>query len=212
MKGIWSRKGICLRNTRRWALKPVITKQQAINRISADDIERLFYPVIDTHKTSPEQLKNAHLGSGINAVPGAAAGKVVFAAAEAEKMAHKGDKVILVRKETSPEDVGGMHAAKGILTATGGKTSRGCRARGWGKCCIVGCEVLNINYETKSMTVSGKTIRQGDYITPRRFGRRDLYRRSAAEGTGTSGELLHDYEMGGRIPHDQRPHQRGHAI
>ncbi len=148
------------------ALKPVITKQQAINRISADDIERLFYPVIDTHKTSPEQLKNAHLGSGINAVPGAAAGKVVFTAAEAEKMAHKGDKVILVRKETSPEDVGGMHAAKGILTATGGKTSHAAVvARGWGKCCIVGCEVLNINYETKSMTVSGKTIRQGDYIT-----------------------------------------------
>ncbi|MBI5416129.1 MAG: pyruvate, phosphate dikinase, partial [Candidatus Omnitrophica bacterium] len=93
-------------------------------------------------------------------------GKVVFTAAEAEKMGHKGEKVILVRKETSPEDVGGMHAAKGILTATGGKTSHAAVvARGWGKCCIVGCEVLNINYEAKQMSVNGKTVKQGDYIT-----------------------------------------------
>ena len=106
------------------------------------------------------------MGSGINAVPGAAAGSVVFTAAEAEEMAHKGDKVILVRKETSPEDVGGMHAAKGILTATGGKTSHAAVvARGWGKCCIVGCEALNINYNDKTMVIGGKTIKQGDYIT-----------------------------------------------
>ena len=81
-------------------------------------------------------------------------------------MAHKGDKVILVRKETSPEDVGGMHAAKGILTATGGKTSHAAVvARGWGKCCIVGCEALNINYDNKIMVIGGKTIKQGEYIT-----------------------------------------------
>ncbi|MDE2027520.1 MAG: pyruvate, phosphate dikinase [Candidatus Omnitrophica bacterium] len=148
------------------AIKPVITKQQAVNRISSDDIERLFYPVIDGTKTSPAQLKTIRLGSGINAVPGAAAGKVVFTAAEAEEMAKNGDRVILVRKETSPEDVGGMHAAKGILTATGGKTSHAAVvARGWGKCCIVGCEALNINYNDKSMVVGGKTIKQGDYIT-----------------------------------------------
>ena len=115
---------------------------------------------------APAQLKSARLASGINAVPGSAAGKVVFTAAEAEKMGHKGEKVILVRKETSPEDVGGMHAAKGILTATGGKTSHAAVvARGWGKCCIVGCEVLNINYEAKQMSVNGKTVKQGEYIT-----------------------------------------------
>jgi pyruvate,orthophosphate dikinase len=148
------------------ALKPVITKEQAVNRISSDDIERLFYPVIDTTKTSIEQLKKIRLGSGINAVPGSAAGKVVFTAAEAERLGAKGEKVLLVRKETSPEDVGGMHAAKGILTATGGKTSHAAVvARGWGKCCIVGCEALNINYETKSMTINGKTIKQGDFLT-----------------------------------------------
>ena len=160
------KKGYLPKKYAKAALKAVITKEEAVNRISSDDIERLFYPVIDTGKTGIDQLKSIRLGSGINAVPGAAAGKVVFTAAEAEKMAHKGDKVILVRKETSPEDVGGMHAAKGILTATGGKTSHAAVvARGWGKCCIVGCEALNINYADKTMTISGKTIKQGDYIT-----------------------------------------------
>jgi pyruvate,orthophosphate dikinase len=149
-----------------FAVKPVITKEQAVNRISSDDIERLFYPVIDRNKISVDQLKGIKLGSGINAVPGAAGGKVVFTAEEAEKLGHKGERVILVRKETSPEDVGGMHAAKGILTATGGKTSHAAVvARGWGKCCIVGCEALNINYEAKSFTIHGKTVKQGDYIT-----------------------------------------------
>lgn len=148
------------------AVKPVITREQAVARISSDDVERLFYPVIDSSKISAAQLKSDKLGSGINAVPGAAAGKVVFTAAEAEKLGHKGENVILVRKETSPEDVGGMHAAKGILTATGGKTSHAAVvARGWGKCCIVGCEALNINYDTKQMSLNGKTIKQGDYIT-----------------------------------------------
>ncbi len=148
------------------AVKPVITKAQAVSRISSDDIERLFYPVIDTNKVAPAQLKSARLASGINAVPGSAAGKVVFTAAEAEKLGHKGEKVILVRKETSPEDVGGMHAAKGILTATGGKTSHAAVvARGWGKCCIVGCEVLRIDYDAKQMSVNGKTVKQGEYIT-----------------------------------------------
>jgi pyruvate,orthophosphate dikinase len=148
------------------SLKPVITKQEAVNRITSDDIERLFYPVIDTQKTGMDELKKIRLAGGINAVPGSAAGRVIFTAAEAEKHAHKGERVILVRKETSPEDVGGMHAAKGILTATGGKTSHAAVvARGWGKCCIVGCEALNISYEDKSMTVGGKTIKQGDYIT-----------------------------------------------
>ncbi len=154
---------------RQWAavaVKPVITKEQAVSRLTSDDIERLFYPIVDTKKVSVQDLKNARIAGGINAVPGAASGKVVFTAAEAEAMAAKGDKVILVRKETSPEDVGGMHAAKGILTATGGKTSHAAVvARGWGKCCIVGCEAININYDAKEMTVGGKVIKQGDYLT-----------------------------------------------
>lgn len=161
-----SKKGYLPKKYAELAVKPVITKEQAVARISSDDIERLFYPVIDKGQVNPEQLKNARLGSGINAVPGAAAGQAVFTAAEAEEIAKAGHRVILVRKETSPEDVGGMHAAKGILTATGGKTSHAAVvARGWGKCCIVGCEALNINYETKSMVLNGKTIKQGEFIT-----------------------------------------------
>lgn len=148
------------------AVKPVITKKQAICRLNSDDIERLFYPVIDGEKVSPAQLKAAKIGNGINAVPGAATGKVIFTAAEAEAAARNGEHVILVRKETSPEDVGGMHAAKGILTATGGKTSHAAVvARGWGKCCIVGCESLKINSAAKEMSVGGKTVKQGEYLT-----------------------------------------------
>ncbi len=144
----------------------LITKEEAINRITPEQIEGIFYPIIDVAKVGALKMKELSLAKGIDAVPGAASGKVVFTAAEAEAMAHKGDKVILVRKETSPEDVGGMHAAQGILTATGGKTSHAAVvARGWGKCCIVGCETLNINYDAKSMSVKGKTIKQGDEIT-----------------------------------------------
>jgi len=144
----------------------VLTKEEAVARITSDDIERLFYPVIDTRRVSLQRLKDVRLGGGINAVPGAACGQVVFTAAEAESLAAKDIKAILVRKETSPEDVGGMHAAQGILTATGGKTSHAAVvARGWGKCCIVGCEALNINYEEKFMTLGGQRINQGDCIT-----------------------------------------------
>ncbi len=97
---------------------------------------------------------------------GAASGKVAFSAKVAEDWAEKGEKVILVRKETSPEDVGGMHAAQGILTATGGKTSHAAVvARGWGKCCIVGCEKLDINYEKGEFTVGSKVVKEGDYLT-----------------------------------------------
>jgi pyruvate, orthophosphate dikinase len=143
----------------------LITKEDAVSRIKAEDIERLFYPVLDPSVTT-EELDKRKLASGINAVPGAAAGKAVFTAEEAEQMARNGDKVILVRRETSPEDVGGMFVAQGIVTATGGKTSHAAVvARGWGKCCVVGCEQLNIDYSAKSAAVNGRVIRQGDWIT-----------------------------------------------
>ncbi|MGC4116092.1 MAG: PEP-utilizing enzyme [Myxococcales bacterium] len=99
-------------------------------------------------------------------MPGSAAGQVVFNAKDAEDAAAAGKKVILVRKETSPEDVGGMHAAQGILTATGGKTSHAAVvARGWGKCCVVGCEKLNIDYGAELMKVGDKVIKKGEEIT-----------------------------------------------
>ena len=147
------------------ACKPVITIEQALRRITQEDIERLFYPIISPRVPRAE-LDQRRLCEGINAVPGAACGRVVFTAREAEELAEQGEPVILVRKETSPEDVGGMQAAKGILTATGGKTSHAAVvARGWGKCCIVGCEVLDISYEEKLMRVNGTVIRQGDFLT-----------------------------------------------
>jgi pyruvate,orthophosphate dikinase len=143
----------------------LITKEDAVMRITPEIIEGLFYPVIDP-KADKKLLADSKLTTGINAVPGAAVGQVVFTASEAEALAKQGKNVILVRKETSPEDVGGMHAAKGILTATGGKTSHAAVvARGWGKCCVVGCEALEIDPEAKKMTVNGKVIKDGDFVT-----------------------------------------------
>ena len=145
--------------------QPIITKAEAIRRITAQDIDRLFHPVIDP-AISWEELDRVRLATGINAVPGAAAGNVVFSAADAEKWAAGGARVILVRKETSPEDVAGMHAAQGVLTAAGGKTSHAAVvARGWGKCCIVGCEALDIDYESRSVMVDGEVIHEGEPIT-----------------------------------------------
>jgi pyruvate, orthophosphate dikinase len=149
------------------ANEKLISKEEAVLRIKPEDIERLFYPVIDA-KFDMKALQAKILTHGIDAVPGAAVGKVVFSAAEAEEWAKKGEKVILVRRETSPEDVGGMAVAQGILTATGGKTSHAAVvARGWGKCCIVGAETLNIDYQSKSMKdgKSGKTVKEGEWLT-----------------------------------------------
>ena len=143
----------------------LISREDAMLRIKPEDIERLFYPVIDA-KVDRKALEKQAFATGINAVPGAAVGKVVFSAAEAEEWAGKGEKVVLVRRETSPEDVGGMAVAQGILTATGGKTSHAAVvARGWGKCCIVGAEKVSIDYKTKSMNAGGKTVKEGEWVT-----------------------------------------------
>jgi pyruvate, orthophosphate dikinase len=147
------------------ANEKLIMKEEAVERIKPEDIERLFYPVIDS-KVDRKSLAGKILTTGINAVPGAAVGKVVFSAQDAEARAAKGEKVILVRRETSPEDVGGMAVAQGILTATGGKTSHAAVvARGWGKCCIVGAEALEIDYQSGTMTAKGKSVKQGEWIT-----------------------------------------------
>jgi pyruvate, orthophosphate dikinase len=149
------------------ANEKLITKEEAMLRIKPEDIERLFYPVIDS-KVDKKTLQASVIAHGINAVPGAAVGKMCFSANETEEWAARGEKVILVRRETSPEDVGGMAVAQGILTATGGKTSHAAVvARGWGKCCVAGAETLDIDYKTKIMTdgKSGKTLKEGDWIT-----------------------------------------------
>jgi pyruvate, orthophosphate dikinase len=149
------------------ANETLITKEEAVLRVKPEDIERLFYPVIDS-KVDKKTLEERILTRGIDAVPGAAVGKVCFSATEAEQWAKNGEKVILVRRETSPEDVGGMAVAQGILTATGGKTSHAAVvARGWGKCCIVGAESLDIDYKSKSMKdgKSGKMVKEGEWLT-----------------------------------------------
>ncbi|HUO36291.1 MAG TPA: pyruvate, phosphate dikinase [Candidatus Acidoferrum sp.] len=147
------------------AKEGLIKKEEALERIKAEDIERLFYPILDP-SLSRVELEKRKIASGINAVPGAAVGKAVFTAEDAEHWAERGEKVILVRRETSPEDVGGMFVAQGVLTATGGKTSHAAVvARGWGKCCIVGAESLQIDAEKKQMSVKGNVVKEGDWLS-----------------------------------------------
>ncbi len=143
----------------------LIKVEEALQRIKGEDVERLFYPVLDPALPRNE-FSSRRVTTGINAVPGAAVGKAVFTAGEAEEWAARGEKVILVRRETSPEDVGGMFVAQGILTSTGGKTSHAAVvARGWGKCCIVGAEKLEISAEKKQMSSNGRVVREGEWIT-----------------------------------------------
>ena len=147
------------------ANEKLISINEAISRVKPEDIERLFYPVLD-QSVPRKELESRKIAEGINAVPGAAVGKAVFTAEEAEHWAQNGEKVILVRRETSPEDVGGMHVAQGILTATGGKTSHAAVvARGWGKCCIVGADKIDIDVKAKKLSVNGHVVKQGDWLT-----------------------------------------------
>jgi len=147
------------------AKEGLITRPEAVRRIAAEDVERLFYPILDP-KVPAADLQSRRLATGIGAVPGASVGAIAFTAAEAEARAKAGERVVLVRHETSPEDVGGMHAAQGILTATGGKTSHAAVvARGWGKTCIVGCEALDLDARARVLKVGGRTLGPGDTLT-----------------------------------------------
>jgi len=138
----------------------LIDKKTAVMRIDPNQLEQLLHPTID-----PEAGVSA-VAKGLPASPGAAVGKVVFSAEDAEQWAARGEKVILVRHETSPEDIGGMHAAQGILTARGGMTSHAAVvARGMGKCCVAGCGAISINEEGKYFVVNTHVVKEGDYIT-----------------------------------------------
>ncbi|HDO26214.1 MAG TPA: pyruvate, phosphate dikinase, partial [Nitrospirae bacterium] len=140
----------------------LITKETAILRVKPDQIDELLHPSVDPSA----EKKAVKLAKGLPAGPGGAKGRIVLTADDAVAWAKKGETVILVRNETSPEDVHGMHAAQAILTAKGGMTSHAALvARGWGKCCIVGCSDLNIDLNKKSITVNGKTLKEGDWIT-----------------------------------------------
>ncbi len=140
----------------------LIDERTAVLRIDPNQLDQLLHPMFD-----PEAKKEATvLGKGLPASPGAATGKVVFHAEDAIELAEKGEKVILVRIETSPEDIGGMDAAQGILTARGGRTSHAAVvARGMGKCCVAGCSDIIINYEDAKFTADNKVVKAGDYIS-----------------------------------------------
>ncbi len=142
----------------------LIKPDEAIKRIEGEHLNQLLFPIFNP-KSKKLAEKNV-VAKGIPAGPGAAYGQLVFTADDAVKWKSKGKKVILARKETSPEDVSGMWAAESIITSTGGTTSHAAVvARGWGKCCVVGCGALDIDYKKKAIRVSGKTIKEGDFIS-----------------------------------------------
>ena len=138
----------------------LISKKEAVTRVTPEQLDRLLHPHFDP------KAKRQPFAKGLPASPGAAVGQVVFTADTAEAWNAKGKKVILTRIETSPEDIGGMDAAVGILTARGGMTSHAAVvARGMGKCCVAGVSELNINYSTKKFTIDKQTIKEGDWIS-----------------------------------------------
>lgn len=138
----------------------LIDKKTAVMRVEPEQLDQLLHPTFD-----PKAQKNI-IAKGLPASPGAATGRIVFHADDAEEWAAKGESVLLVRIETSPEDIGGMNVAKGILTARGGMTSHAAVvARGMGTCCVAGCGEISINYKTKEMTVGGKSYKEGDWIS-----------------------------------------------
>ncbi len=140
----------------------LITKDEAVMRVSPAQLDELLHPIIE-----PKNEANAKIiAKGLPAGPGGASGAIVFTAEEAVKWAEAGKKVILVREETNPEDVEGMRAAQAILTARGGMTSHAALvARGWGKCCIVGCSDVEVELAKKIMIIGGKEYKEGDFIT-----------------------------------------------
>ena len=145
-------------------LPKILTPKEAVLTLHGNDLEQLLFPIFDAEA----EKKAPVLTSGLPAGPGAGVGKIVFQAHDAEEIVKKSrdEKVILVRHETSPEDVGGMWAAQGILTSTGGMTSHAAVvARGWGKCCITGASAMNIDYRSKTVTVGKSVLKEGDWIS-----------------------------------------------
>jgi pyruvate,orthophosphate dikinase len=140
----------------------LITEETAVKRVAPDSLNHLLQPQLDP------KSKIKPVAQGIAASPGGASGKVILSAQDAVEhhAKHPNDPIMLVRKETSPEDVAGMHLAKGILTSTGGKASHAAVvARGWGKPCVVGCEAVKIDEKNQTVTIAGNVIKTGDYIT-----------------------------------------------
>jgi pyruvate, orthophosphate dikinase len=142
------------------AQEKLITKEQAVARIDPAALDQLLHPTIDP------KAERKVIATGLPASPGAACGEIVFSSEEAEALKSQGRKVILVRVETSPEDIHGMHAAEGILTTRGGMTSHAAVvARGMGKPCVCGAGALRVDYRAQTMTAGGTTLKRGDTLT-----------------------------------------------
>ncbi len=140
----------------------LISRKTALKRVKPEQIDELLHPMLDPAAEASATL----LAKGLPAGPGGAVGRIVFTADDAAAQASPSNPVVLVRNETSPEDVHGMHVAAAILTAKGGMTSHAALvARGWGKCCIVGCSELSIDAGKKTLKVDGTTLREGDWIS-----------------------------------------------
>ena len=144
----------------------LISEKEALTRIEPDQLNQLLRPIFD-HAEKDAAVKGGRLlAKGLNAGPGAATGRVVFNSVDAEAWAKRGEKVILTRIETSPEDIKGMAAAEGILTARGGMTSHAALvARQMGRVCVAGCGDLLVDYAAHTMTVKGRTVKEGDWIS-----------------------------------------------
>ena len=141
----------------------LITADEAVMRVGPNQLVELLLPMFD----HVEELKNKPIAKGLPAGPGAAVGRLVFESSDAVEWASRGEKVILVREETSPEDVDGMHKSQAIITSKGGMTSHAALvARGWGKCCIVGCSEIEIReHEKMLITKEGKKFHEGDWVS-----------------------------------------------
>ncbi len=140
----------------------MIDKKTALSRVKPEQLDELLHPMLNSESEKIATL----LAKGLPAGPGGASGRLVFTADDAESWNNKGEKVILIREETSPEDVHGMHASEAILTAKGGMTSHAALvARGWGKCCIVGCSDLQIDLIKKEVEINNQTLKEGDWVT-----------------------------------------------
>lgn len=144
----------------------LISEKEALLRIEPDQLNQLLRPIFDVKEKSKAIENGRFLAKGLNAGPGAATGKVVFNAPDAEEWVKRGEKVILTRIETSPEDIKGMDAAEGILTARGGMTSHAALvARQMGKVCVAGCSAIEIDYKTRTMRVNNQVVKEGDWIS-----------------------------------------------
>ncbi len=184
----------------------LITREEAVARIDPASLDQLLHPTIDP------KAERKVVATGLPASPGAASGEIVFNSDDAETAKAAGRKCILVRLETSPEDINGMHAAEGILTTRGGMTSHAAVvARGMGKPCVSGAGTVRVDYKAGTMTSGGVTFKKGEIDHRRRHdgpGDRRRHRHAAA---GAVGRVRHPDGMGRRLPPHGRARQRRDA-